>query len=121
MSCEEKSEITLPVATLLADGVWVGSAAIEGGENKTEEFASQNQDIRKLEIVFNKNGTVTETYNNGRPSSGTWKLINNDTAILFMENTPNEREGEILLLTENQLRIKSDAINLELHFVKKQK
>lgn len=106
-------------AAMLSNGAWIGTTVIEDGENVTEQYAAQNQDIRKLEIVFTNNGRVTSTYNDGRPEAGTWKLVNDNKAILFMENTPNEMEGKILVLTETDFRVKNDGIDLELRFVKK--
>lgn len=120
VSCDKDNETVPDRIFLLTNGTWIGSAAYENGTNKTEEFAAQDNDIRKLEVVFNRNGRVTSVYNEGRPETGTWKLTNNENAILFLENTPNEVEGEILLLTESDFRVKDNASGLELRFVKKQ-
>jgi hypothetical protein len=122
VSCDKDKKETGPnTMFLLTNGTWVGSAAYENGTNKTEEFAAQNNDIRLLEVVFSTNGRVTSVYKQGRPETGTWKLVNNDGSILFLENTPNEVKGEILLLTENDFRVKDNVSGLELRFVKKQK
>lgn len=121
ISCDKDKKETGPdTVFLLTNGTWVGSAAYENGTNKTDEFAAQNNDIRLLEVVFNRNGRVTSVYKKGRPETGTWKLTNSESTILFLENTPNEVAGEILLLTANDFRVKDNVSGLELHFVKKQ-
>lgn len=121
VSCDkDKKEAGPDTMFLLTNGTWVGTAAYENSTNKTEEFAAQGNDIRLLEVVFNSNGRVTSVYKQGRPETGTWKLINDESTILFLENTPNEVRGEILLLTANDFRVKDNVSGLELRFVKKQ-
>ena len=120
-SCDDDNDPTAPdTVALLTNGVWVGTQVFENGDNKTEAYAEQNLDIRKLEIVFNNNERVTATYNDGTPDVGSWRLINDSKAILFQENTPDEKTGDIIVLTESAFRIKDNQAGLEMHFVKKE-
>ena len=117
--CDEKSSITPSNTALLTSGTWIGTAVYESGDNMTQQYADQNLDIRKLEVTFSTNGSVSAVYNNGRPDVGTWKFIDDESAIMFQENTPDEQSGEIIELSETDFRIIDHDADLEMHFVKK--
>lgn len=117
--CLKDKETTPSPLAMLTSGTWIGTAAYEDGTNKTQEFADQGNDIRRFEVTFNSNGRVTSVHKEGRPENGTWKFTNNNNSILFMENTPHELEGEIIVLTNDQFRVKNETVRMELHFVKK--
>jgi len=65
----------------------------------------KSQDLYEYQIVFNADGTYSET-EEGDIEKGIWELNDNSTSIIFDKNTPDQDEWVIVNFDNEKLIVK---------------
>lgn len=112
--CDKDDEDKEPSKTdLLTAATWTGSAIYANGMNISEDFIEAfGYDITKNTIKFDKAGSYADRYEN-QTLTGIWEFTNNEQAILFDKNDPDDRYTATITKLDNKELFLQQPIEFE--------